>query len=232
VIAAVAFCPHPPALVPELGRGADAELGDLRAACRTAIARIVAPGRRLVVLGSGPRWQAHRATARGTLAGYGVPLEVSLGSDEPGAVELPLSLTVGAWLLRDALGPNCGATGYSVVTDIENPIDHEWTSIAHGQHELAVLVMGDGSACRSTSAPGYLDERAAPYDAQITYALRTGQPDLIHDVGAGSEVLAAGEPAWDAIAWVTEGAPWDAALLYDAAPFGVGYFVAVWTQPA
>ena len=31
-------------------------------------------------------------------------------------MELPLSLTVGAWLLRDAVGPNCGAIGYSVAS--------------------------------------------------------------------------------------------------------------------
>lgn len=102
MITAVAFCPHPPVLVPEVAPGAAPELDDLRAACREAITRVAAPGRALVVVGAGSMSRAHTPQARGTLAGYGVPLVVPLGSDEPGPVELPLSLTIGAWLLRDA----------------------------------------------------------------------------------------------------------------------------------
>src|SRR2546425_247542 len=109
MIRAVAFCPHPPVLIPEVAQGAAHELDDLRAACREAINRIAAPGRQLVVVGRGATSRSYAASARGTLAGFGVPLEIPLGSDEPGPVELPLSLTIAAWLLRDALGPNCGA---------------------------------------------------------------------------------------------------------------------------
>jgi hypothetical protein len=218
MIAAVAFCPNPPLLIPTVAQGAAPELDDLRAACRAAITRIAASGKRIVVIGSGPATSAHPATARGTFAGFGVPLEVSLGSDEPGPLELPLSLTVGAWLLRDALGSNNGATGFSVHDDV--PV----------LDDCALLVMGDGSARRSTAAPGYLDDRAAAFDAEVVAALRSGTGGALArlDNALGTELLAAGLPAWRAAGALLTGT-YDAEVHYDAAPYGVGYFVAIWT---
>jgi hypothetical protein len=224
VIRAVAFCPHPPLLVPQVAQHAAPELDDLRAVCRTAIRRVAAADR-LVVVGAGAAAEAFDATSRGSLAGYGVPLEIPLGSDEPGQVELPLSLTIGAWLLRDALGPNCGAVGYSV-----GPDDGQLPRF-DDDVPAALLVMGDGSARRSTSAPGYFDERAEVFDAWIADALCTGEADRLNlDVELGDELLAAGSRVWDAVARFTEPFEWNAELLYDAAPYGVGYFVAAWTR--
>jgi hypothetical protein len=210
-----------PVLVPAVAQGAAPELDDLRAACRDAIIAIAAPGRRLVLLGPGPVTRPHQANARGTLAGFGVALEVSLGSDEPGPVELPLSLTVGAWLVRDALGPGTGAIGYSVAGPVPGLDD--------SADDVALLVMGDGSARRSTAAPGYLDARAEPFDRSIAAALRAGDGAALAgvDAGLGADLLAAGVPAWQTAGAVL-GAGWRAEVRYDAAPYGVGYFVAVW----
>ena len=84
-------------------------------------------------------------TAGGTFADFGVDLHVGGHTDE-----LPLSLTVGAWLLARAgwVGPRTYSTG---TPDIEG--------------RVALLVMADGSAKRTTEAPGYFDERAIAYDA-------------------------------------------------------------------
>jgi hypothetical protein len=225
MIGAVAFCPHPPVLIPEVAQGAAPELDDLRTACRTAIRRIATPDRQLVVYGAGPVSAVHSSNTRGTLAGFGVPLEVSLGTDEPGPVELPLSLTIGAWLLRDALGSNCGAVGYSVGPD-GDPILGQPQSTA----PLALLVMGDGSARRSTSAPGYFDERAAEFDAHLAAILRSGSMPHI-DVVLGDELLATAPRVWNAVAPRLHNLSFRTAeLLYDAAPYGVGYFVAAWTD--
>ncbi|MDT4940222.1 MAG: hypothetical protein QOJ34_311 [Pseudonocardiales bacterium] len=230
MIRAVAFCPHPPLLVPEVAQGAAGELADLRAACRTAIRRAAAAADEILVLGSGTRWQQHPSTARGSLAPYGVPVEIPLGSDEPGPVELPLSLTIGAWLLNDALGPNCGATGWSVgTTDDGEPARLEPSD----DRPRALIVMGDGSARRSTTAPGYFDERAAAFDGWIVAALRSGEADRLHpspSIEVGEQLLAAGTRVWDAAAGMLEGPLWDAELHYEAAPYGVGYFVAAWTR--
>lgn len=219
----MAFCPHPPLLVPRVAQGATAELDELRAACRIAIKRAASSAPELVVIGSGERSARYAPNARGSLAGYGVPLEIPLGSDEPGPVELPLSLTVGAWLLRDSLGPDCGAVGYSVsAAQTQAPLLDD--------KAVALLVMGDGSARRSSSAPGYLDERAADFDADVAAALASGRGDaLVIDAWLADQLLAAGAPAWNAAGRLLRGRSFDADLLYDEAPYGVGYLVAVWT---
>ncbi|WP_375500267.1 hypothetical protein [uncultured Jatrophihabitans sp.] len=224
MISAVAFCPQAPVLVPGVAQGAAGELDDLRTACRTAIRRLVAPGRQLVVLGDGAANARFASTSRGTFAGFGLDLAVSLGSDEPGPVDLPPSLTVGAWLLRDALGPNCGAVGYSIADPSE--IDDHWDG-----GDLGLLVLGDGSARRSVKAPGYFDERAEAFDARIARALADGDPDQLHlwQAGDAAALLATCAAAYELTARAAGGTLWHAELLYDDAPYGVGYFVASWT---
>lgn len=224
MISAVAFCPHPPLLVPQVAHGAAAELDELRAACRIAIKRAASAAPKIVVIGSGHRSLRYEPNARGSFAAYGVPLEMPLGSDAPGPVGLPLSLTIGAWLLRDTLGPDCGAVGYSVsARETQAPLLDDAPA--------ALLVMGDGSARRSRTAPGYLDERAADFDADVASALASGRGDaLAIDTWLAAQLLAAGAPAWNAAGRLLRGRTFDAELLYDDAPYGVGYFVAAWTD--
>jgi hypothetical protein len=222
VIAAVAFCPHPPVLVPEVAQGAAAELDDLRAACVRAITDIASLGSPLVVVGGGPSSRTYPADARGSFAGFGVPLDVSLGTDAAGPLELPLSMTVGAWLVRAALGRNNGAVGHSVGPE---------GALAELPDGAALLVMGDGSARRSTAAPGYLDERAAAFDHGVASALGAGDAAALAalDPALGRDLLAAGVPVWRAVGARLAGTRYAAALRYEGAPYGVGYFVAAWT---
>lgn len=228
VISAVAFCPQTPVLVPDVAGRAAPELDDLRAACRTAIRRLAAPGRQLVVLGQGARDAVHTSTTRGSFAGFGLGLELPLGSDEPGPTGLPPALTVGAWLLRDALGPNCGARGVEVAapSDTDDDRDPEFGG------DTGILVMGDGSARRSRKAPGYLDERAAAYDQAIAVALRSGDPATLTalDPVLGADLLAAGVPVWRRAGELLRGTQWRAELLHESDPFGVDYLVATWTR--
>ena len=224
VIEAVAFCPQAPALVPEVGRGLDAELGEVRTATCTAIQDAARRGEQLIVVGSAATTRRHGPTARGSFAGFGVPLTVPLGSDEPGPVELPPALTVGAWLLRDALGPGCGASGWSVGWDsTAMRIEHD--------RPIVLVVVGDGSARLSEKAPGYLDPRAAERDQLTLDALRSGEGERLHQhPEIDDELLVAGARAWKATASATEASSFDADVLYAGAPFGVGYFVALWTR--
>jgi hypothetical protein len=224
VIRALAFCPHPPLLIPQVAQGAAPELDDLRAACREAIRRIAEIEPRIIVVGAGPVSDSFGPVARGSLAGYGVPLEVPLGSDEPGPVELPLALTVGAWLLRDALGPDCGASGVSIGPE------REIFGLLRGEESSCLLVMGDGSARRTASAPGYFDERAPGFDAELSAALRSGKRAALQlDVDLGDQLLATAPRVWSAVVDTLDDVSYTAELLYDAAPYGVGYFVATWT---
>jgi hypothetical protein len=232
VISAVAFCPQPPLLVPQLAAGAAGELAPLRAACTTAIGRIGGAGHRLVLLGVGESARSYSALARGSLRGYGVAIDVHLGQPTcDGAMELPLSLSIGAWLVQEALGPRSGAVGFSVAPHGGTaPVAPELLALAESA-QIALLVMGDGSARRRTSAPGYLDPRAGPFDDSVVDALRNGDAAALAalDPALGEAVLAAGVPAWRAAGRLLNGGSFDADVLYADDPYGVGYFVAVWT---
>jgi len=95
-----------------------------------------------------------------------------------------------------------------------------------------LLVMGDGSARRSLAAPGYLDPRAEPYDAAVARALRAADVHalLAIDPALDDDLLVAGRAAWQVLAGAAESGEWQGEVLYDAAPYGVGYFVATWAR--
>ncbi len=91
--------------------------------------------------------------------------------------------------------------------------------------------MGDGSARRSTAAPGYFDPRAEGHDAAVVAALRAGDPAALAAVEP-DDLLVAGTPAWRAAAAATAdtGSSGSAEVHYADAPYGVGYFVASWVR--
>lgn len=212
MIVAAAVCPHPPALVPVVASGAASELADVREAALDAVATLVAARpERIIVLGSGPLADAVDDSAGGTLAGHGAA--VRAGGD---ALVLPLSLTIGAWLLDQ--------TGW------DGP--RTYTTSAPGIDErVGLLVMADGSARRGLRAPGYLDDRAGSFDAIISAALAEGDAGTLAslDVHLGDELLAVGVRPLSVLGDMTKGADVTARLRYDEAPFGVGYWVADWT---
>ena len=106
--------------------------------------------------------------------------------------------------------------------------------LAEAAPRVALLAVGDGSARRSASAPGYLDERAAPFDEAVERAVRDGDlPALAAlDPALAADLLAVGRPAWQALAGALS-APYAATaarlrteILYSDAPLGVAYLVA------
>ncbi|MCC9739070.1 class III extradiol dioxygenase subunit B-like domain-containing protein [Streptomyces sp. MNU89] len=238
MLVAAAVCPCPPLLVPEVAAGAAAELDGLRAACYDAVA-VLAAARpdRLVVIG--PAEQAgrgpHPQGAPGSFREVGADRAVRLGpADGPPAPErvLPLSLAVAGWLLertRWAAAPVEGlGVGEPLSADRCAQVGRE---IATGAERVALLVMGDGSACRSVRAPGYLDERAAGFDAGVARALAEVDTEALMavDEELAHELKAAGRAPLQVLAGAAEGADLDGELLYDDAPYGVGYHVATWS---
>jgi hypothetical protein len=220
--------------------GAAGELDGLRAAGRAAIRAVAGGGRPIVVLGAGPVSLVYGSTSRGTLAAFGVDLEVILGgaggsssadrAEGVGPPALPVALTIGAWLVNDAVGDANRAIGYSVGPDWAGSLAAADVLARTSTGEAALVVLGDGSARRSTSAPGYLDERAAGFDQTVATALRDGDAAALAnlDLDLGQQLLAGGVAVWRAAGQLLAGGDYAGDLRYDDAPYGVGYFVATW----
>ena len=252
MLIAAAVCPCPPLLVPEVAAGAAPELDALRAACLDAVAALVAARpERLIV--AGPAEPSGRGThpqgATGSFHGFGVDVEVRLGGAEAGggAPEpaedgaeagggapggpLPASRGGGAWLLERAgwdVSPVAGL-GVGEPLAAERCIE-VGRKLAASAERVALLVMGDGSACRTLKAPGYLDERAAAFDAEVARALASADSAALAalDEELAHELKAAGRAPLQVLAGAGEGAGLKGELRYDEAPYGVGYFVARW----
>ncbi|MFF3215051.1 class III extradiol dioxygenase subunit B-like domain-containing protein [Streptomyces sp. NPDC002886] len=235
MLVAAAVCPAPPMLLPELATGAAAELADARTACSDALSVLAAsrPDLLVVVGACDPDHHgAYPQGARGTFRGFGVAADVRLGEGEEGPRLLPTPLAVGAWLLGRAGWGAAPLEGFGVA----GPLDTErcleaGRELAVREDRVALLVMGDGSARRTLKAPGYLDERAAGFDAEAARAL--GAADLpalaALDAGLAAELQVAGRAPWQVLAGAAEGAGLEGRLLYEDAPYGVGYFVAAWS---
>ncbi|KOV34169.1 hypothetical protein ADK60_11610 [Streptomyces sp. XY431] len=232
MLVAAAVCPCPPLLVPEVAAGASAELDPLRAACDEALGAVLAAGPDLlVVVGTGPEAEVWTEGGAGSFHRYGVPLVAALPGGRAEGPELSPALTVGAWLLGRA-----GATlpTHACAVPADAPADR-MLGLGQGLAGLAdrvgLLVMGDGSACRSLKAPGYLDERAEGYDAALARALGTADTAALAalDPGLAAELKAEGRAPWQVLAGAAEGAGLTARLGYQDAPYGVGYLVASWS---
>ena len=146
---------------------------------------------------------------------------------------MPLALGIGALLLDEA-----GYPGPRMLRGISEDEPAAaclalGRQIAASAPRVALLAMGDGTARRSASAPGYLDERAAPFDETVERAVRDGDLPAIAalDPALAADLLAAGRPAWQALAGALAApiAPAPAArqteILYSDAPLGVAYLV-------
>jgi hypothetical protein len=211
VIVGVLSCPQPPLLLPGITGRPVAEVEALRAACLAAVGELLAgDAERIVVVGG---W-----TVR-----------------DRAADRAPLSIEVGRLLLSEA---GCSLPVEELVvaedTGTEDCLRYGRDAAGRAGTATGLLVMADGSACRSLKAPGYLDERAAPFDARVEAALREGDAAGLAALEAGlaAELLVAGRAAWQVLAGATEGRRFDARLSYSADPFGVWYPVCGWLPPS
>jgi hypothetical protein len=234
VLIAAAVVPHPPVLVPEVAQGLSPDLDTLRSACETAVGRLYAAGADEVLIVGAGSGQGTEVASRGSFRGYGVDLAVdgrwdqgsqktaNQGTENP--APMPLPFLIAAWLLRDRPAE---PVRRPVVVDERG---RGLPSISGARQ--AMLVLGDGSASRTPQAPGHFDERAEPYDATVARALATADTAMLAglDPELSRALHVAGYPAWKALAEAADasGLEYDAELLYDEAPYGVGYFVATW----
>ena len=229
-IVSAAVCPHPPLLVPAVAGGAAAELDVLRAACLTAIDQL-ADADALVIVGAGATTGTqYQSSAGGSFGPYGAPsVRVGSGSGEP---VLPLSLTMGSWLVSQSKAAGLPTVLRTVSADESLSGCLELgQEIAAGNDRVALLVMGDGSARRSEHSPVHLHPRAEIFDSTVAAALSLADTTTLAalDPELASELKAVGRAPWQVLAGATASASYTGELLYHAAPYGVGYFVAAWS---
>ena len=235
MIADVAICPPAPLLAREL-TGLDPVIPELRQACAAAAGRLVKAGPDVIaVVGPGRRTAVWPADGRLDLAAFGPALSPALGpapgirgGSVPGGPPLPLPLGLGARLLDEA-----GYTGPRLLQSVHSG-EPAAACLRLGadlrtlSDRVGLLVMADGSACRTLRAPGYLDPRAAAFDAAIEEAVRSGDlaPLRAMDQDLARELLAAGRPGWQVLAGAMPGRAASTEVLYEGDPFGVFYLVA------
>lgn len=229
-LVAAAVCPHPPLIEPRLAGGAGAELDLVRSACDQAVRDLLGAGADLLaVIGAGPTTGSWPAPYGGTFAPFGVDRRV--GVADP-AVELPLSLLAAGWLLEHAGAGLAAARLWSVRGD-ETPAAcaELGRAIRHAAPRVALLTMGDASACVGVKAPGYGDPRAEPFNASVAAALAAGDPAGLAglDPVLARDLLVAGRAPWQVLAAAAGGRRWCGRLGYAGHPYGVGYLVASWS---
>jgi hypothetical protein len=246
---AAAVLPHPPLLVPELAGAAAPELDPLRAACHQVLTAVVAAANLTILVGAGPVWGIPEPSAAGSFGPYGVDVQVTLPAltdlDLPSLPtparlpDLPLSLAVAAHLLAGldpaparlsavtvpgSLGPGAAAAIGRALT----------AATRDGSTRVGLVVMGDLSACRTERAPGAFRAEAAELDASAAEALLTGKPDRLLDMdpAVADDLLVAGRVPLQVLAGAFEDeSPAHGRVLYEDAPYGVGYLVALLTTP-
>jgi hypothetical protein len=236
-------CPHPPLLIPAaLGSAANdppAALRKVTQAAAQAVARLAAAAPDLIaVVGGAAADREYGAGAAGGLHDYGV--DVTVGA---GAPVLPLSLTVGRWLLEQAgvLGQDGGAATdgrpgvlFQAVARRASPGDclKLGMVLAERAPRVALLAMGDACARPAREAPGVPDLAAQEYDEEIAEALAAADARWLArlDPARACELMVAGRVAWQVLAGAAGRRRLHGRLLCMSAPYGVTYLVASWAE--
>lgn len=225
VLAAIALTPSAPVLVPELAGAAAAEVAKFRTA---AIGAAAALPDQWIAIGVGSEDRVI-TRVRGTFAGYGADVPVSLCPEPIGPVaELPLCALFAGWLRGQA---NPGA---SVSVRVHPAELDAGAAVARGRllrdlidagdEPVGVLVVADGANTLTQGAPGGFDPGAEAVQTALDDALAAGDVAVLRDLPDA----VVGRVAYQVLAGLAEPGPRSAAELIRGAPYGVGYFVGTW----
>jgi hypothetical protein len=239
VLVAAAACPHPPLLVPE-AMGAhgvaadDSRIPELRAACGAAVADLAAAHPDLiVVVGGADQTAEYEPSAAGSLRAFGIPF--TTGSGPP---VLPLSLTVGAWLMRRFLLTEAGCEPPRIrLQAVRQSLPAAGclrlgAALAALAPRVALLVLGDATARKVIGVRGAADPAAEKYDAEVTAALAGADPARLArlDATLDGDLMITGRAAWQVLAGAAAGESGGlrGELRFAGAPLDVTYLVASW----
>lgn len=227
MLAAIALSPSAPVLVPELAGTAAAEVAGIREAAIEAASTL--PDQWIAV-GVGPG-ELLITRARGTFAGYGADVPVSLCPEQFGPVTpMPLCALFAGWL-RGQANPDAAVSVRVHPQDLGAD-----EAVARGRllrelidadtEPIGVLVVADGLKTLGPSAPGGEDLDSGAVQAALDDALAAGDTAALARLPEGIE----GRVAYQVLAGLAGPGPRSARELIRGAPYGVGYFVGLW-QP-
>jgi RimJ/RimL family protein N-acetyltransferase len=225
MLVAAALCPAPPLLAREL-TGADPVAADLRQTCQEAVGTLLdSRPDLLAVVGVAELTRRWDPVARLDLSVFAP----ALAGLPPSIAPAPAAVGLGGMLLDQA-----GYAGPRAVLSVSEDQSAGACAILGAElagqaGRVALLVMADGSARRTLKAPGYLDERSAPFDDEVARLLAGPDltPLLAVDPDLASDVMATGRPAWQVLAGAARGLRARTQIRYRDDPFGVAYLVAV-----
>ncbi len=249
------MCPGAPLLVPGVAPALVATVPDLLESCRLAVASL-AGADRILLLTSGPRMRDRgtRATRPTVLHPPGTPISsaaltgggwpahfdglLSTGTPAtPTAVAVAaragVGVVVGAALLAGGL-INLPTTAVELGDEGASPAEL-YAAAGSSADRIGVLLIGEGSAARGPDSPAGPQREAADLDGQLGRALADGDPSALSGAvsigrAVADRLMFSAGPGFAALAALTaDRAPLLAHLLYDEAPFGVGYLVATWS---
>ena len=219
----VALCPHPPLLLRELC-GATDTVPALRAACRAAVADLAAgPPGEVAVVGPSDR--------PGPVDAAAVDVR-RFGTTGPRTAvsARPQSLGIGSRLLEEA-GWSGPVSFHAVAWYAEEQELEQLSGELLARPGTAVLLLGDGSARRGEKAPGFLDERAFPFDDTVADALASGDAATLRDLDTtlAAELMVDGRSVFRLLGILGDRCdPVRAGLTHRQDPYGVSYLVARW----
>lgn len=227
MLSAIAIVPSAPVMVPELAGAAAAETADLRAAA-IAAAAVLPP--RWVAVGVAATDTVSGPDTVGTFAGYGVDVPVRLsGTADAAPTALPLCVLITGWLrglARPEAVAEVRAFGAGTPEQAALTAGRALRAELDGADDaVGVLVVADGANTLTAAAPGGHRPDSVPVQAALDDALAGGR---VADL-AGLPDGIVGRVAYQVLAGLAEPAPRMTQERYRGAPYGVGYFVGLWT---
>lgn len=255
-LVSAAVCPHPMMMIPDIG-GAGDDWAQLRTACLEAVRQLHIPTlvfdnpggppqcqppiasdapHLVVIVGIGDATRTFsRSGAYGSLLSNGVFWRYGWGQDADDADPLPLSLTLGYWLLSES------STGMIVCDVAYQAVDFGASrqdclslgrELAGRAERVSMIVMGEGSSCMTATARARDADRAKRNDDEIVRVLECGDSAALARIDARQfGGTATGRAAWWVLAGAADRRSFEGRLHADCSPAGQRYFAASWRLP-
>ncbi|GLE56183.1 hypothetical protein NJBCHELONAE_14910 [Mycobacteroides chelonae] len=241
-----AVCPHPVMLIPDIAGEVEGDWRRLRDACLETVRRLNipifggghviaenAPHLVVIVGGDDTTRSFDPACAYGSLWSNGIRWDYGWGVESEDPQPLPLSLTLGYWLMSKS---RIGETGIIVADVAFQAIDYHASpqactelgrDLARRAERVAMIVMGEGSTCMTAADWARDAQRGKLSDGQVLQALSEADADALARIDFQEN--ATGRAAWQVLAGAAGDQRFHGYLHATGSRRDNRYFAASWT---